>query len=91
MRVVALIELFVLTIANLVKIFMPVSDGIRSYSSPQTIRRRIEHPEQTGPFFAWHHFKKPAFSVYTLGGILNFLGFYTRTFSCPLPVSSSSD
>ncbi|KAF9783217.1 MFS general substrate transporter [Thelephora terrestris] len=59
MRVIALIELFMLTIANL------------------TLRRRIEARKQTGPFFAWHDFKKPAFNVFAIGGILNFLGLFT--------------
>lgn len=59
MRVIALIELFMLAIANL------------------TLRRRIEPPKQTGPFFAWHDFKKPAFTVFAFSGILNFLGLYT--------------
>lgn len=59
MRVIALIELFMLVIANL------------------TLRRRLQPPKNTGPFFAWHDFKKPAFNVFTIGGVLNFLGLYT--------------
>jgi len=59
MRTVALIELFMLTIANL------------------TLKRRIEPPAHTGPFFSWHDFKKPAFNMFILGGFLNFLGLYT--------------
>ncbi|KAF9643781.1 MFS general substrate transporter [Thelephora ganbajun] len=59
MRVIALIELFMLAIANLV------------------LRQRVGTPKQTGPFFSWHDFKKPAFNVFIFAGILNFLGLYT--------------
>lgn len=58
-RVVALVELFMLTIAI------------------ATLKRRIEPPTQAGPFFAWHDFKKPAFNVLILSGVLGFLGLYT--------------
>lgn len=61
MRVVALIELVMLTIVNL------------------TLKRRIQPPKNAGPFFAWHDFKKPAFNVFTIAGIINLLGFYTVT------------
>ena len=81
MRVIALIELFMLTIANLV--WISVSGSVDIYlpaSPPQTLRRRIEPPKQTGPFFAWHDFQRPAFNVYIFAGVLNFLGLYTRGF-----------
>ena len=77
MRVIALIELFMLAIANLVRIVVPGSADFYSPPPPQTLRRRLDPPKHTGPFFAWHDFRKPAFNVYILAGILNFLGLYT--------------
>lgn len=59
MRVIALIELFMLVIANL------------------TLRRRLEPPKKSASFSPWNDLKKPAFTVFTIGGVLNFLGLYT--------------
>ena len=91
MRVIALIELFMLTIANLVRVSARASVSICSKDYPQTLKRRFEPPKQTGPFFAWHDFKKPAFNVFTLGGVLNFLGLYTCTFFLPLSHHFTTD
>lgn len=52
----------------------------------QTLRRRVKAPEQVGPFFAWHDLKRPAFNVLVLGGILGFLGLFTRRFRFPILV-----
>ena len=83
MRVIALIELFMLAIANLVRVFASASADIYSPVFLQTLRRRLEPPKHTGPFFAWYDFKKPAFNVYTFGGVLSFLGLYTGEFRLP--------
>ena len=85
MRVIALIELFMLTIANLVRIAVPASANFTYRYPLQTLRRRLDPPKRTGPFFAWHDFRKPAFNVYIFAGILNFLGLYTRE----LPILSA--
>ena len=87
MRVIALILLFMLTIANLVWVFVSDSVDIYSSASLQALRRRLDPPKHTasGPFFAWYDFKKPAFNIYTFGGVLNFLGLYTGGFHLPLP------
>ena len=84
MRVIALIELFMLAIANLVRVFASASADIYSPVFLQTLRRRLEPPKHTGPFFAWYDFKKPAFNVYTFGGVLSFLGLYTGGFRLPI-------
>ena len=86
MRVIALILLFMLTIANLVWVFVSDSVDIYSSASLQALRRRLDPPKHTasGPFFAWYDFKKPAFNIYTFGGVLNFLGLYTGGFHLPL-------
>jgi len=42
--------------------------------SLQNLRRRIDPPKYTGPFFSWHDFEMPAFNVFILSGFLNFLG-----------------
>ena len=80
MRIIALIEFFVLAIANLVRVFVQPRSNF-SLGCLQTIRQRIEPRKETGPFFALHDFKKPAFVVYTIAGITSFLGLYTRWFS----------
>ena len=46
----------------------------------QTLRRRLDPPKNTGPFFAWHDFRKPAFNIFLIAGAVNFLGLYTRRF-----------
>lgn len=80
MRVVALVELFMLTIGIVVRTSVPASVDVHSWGRLQTLKRRIEPPTQARPFFAWHDFKKPAFNVLILSGILGFLGLYTRRF-----------
>lgn len=87
MRAIALIELFVLAIANLVRIFVPGSVDVCLPTSLQTLRRRLEPPKQTGPFFAWYDFKKPAFNVYVLAGVINFLGLFTCRFHHIFPAT----
>ena len=57
--------------------------------SLQTLRRRLDPPKHTGPFFAWHDFRNPAFNVYIFAGILNFLGLYTRRFHHLLPAGAA--
>ena len=85
MRIIALIEFVMLAIANLVRIFVSISADVYSPASLQTLRRRLDPPKHTGPFFAWYDFKKTAFSVYTSGGVLGFLGIYTGKLHLPTP------
>ena len=66
---------------------MSDSADVHSQASLQALRRRLEPPKHTGPFFAWYDFKKPAFNVYTFGGVLNFLGLYTGEFRLPIPMT----
>ena len=87
MRIIALIEFVMLAIANLVRIFVSVLAEVYSPTSLQTLRRRLDPPKHTGPFFAWYDFKKTAFSVYTSGGVLGFLGIYTGKFHLPTPAT----
>ena len=65
--------------------FVSVSAEVYSPASLQTLRRRLDPPKHTGPFFAWYDFKKTAFSVYTSGGVLGFLGIYTGKLHLPTP------
>ena len=83
MRVIALIELFMLAIANLVRILCQAQPTLSYHRCLQTLRRRLDPPRNTGPFFSWHDFQKPAFSVYVLGCVLIFLGYFTRRFHDP--------
>ena len=48
--------------------------------SLQTLKRRIDPPKTTEPFFVWHDFRMPAFNVFIVAGAINFLGLYTRRF-----------
>ena len=80
MRVVALIVFVMLVVANLVKILVLSSFVSMSELPFQTLRRRLDPPKSTGPFFAWHDFRKPAFTVLFVAGGVTLLGLYTRRF-----------
>ena len=80
MRALALIIFVMLAVANLVTIFVLSSVVSMSDLSFQTLRRRLDPPKSTGPFFAWHDFRKPAFTVLIIAGTVTLLGLYTRRF-----------
>ena len=41
------------------------------------MKRRLPVPADLGFFFALHDLKKPGFVLYTIAGIITFLGLYT--------------
>ena len=88
MRVLALIVFVMLAVANLVTIFALSSVVSMSELPFQTLRRRLDPPESTGPFFAWHDLRKPAFTVLLVAGAVAFLGLYSRRF-CPFHVTTA--
>ena len=69
---------------ELSKDFVSNSADVYSQASLQALRRRLDPPKHTGPFFTWYDFKKPAFNVYTFGGVLNFLGIFTGESHLPI-------
>ena len=66
-----------------------ISVDIDLTALPQTLRRRLDPPRKTDSFFSWHYFQKSAFNVYLFGGVLGFLGLFTRKVHCLFPVTIS--
>jgi len=79
MRIIALIILFVLVVANLVcnsRHMCPPT----AINRKQTMRRRLPPVTVSGGLFNLQQFKSPAYSVYTASGFVAFLGLYTGQF-----------
>lgn len=75
MRIIGFILLFVLTIANLVRVDLNVTCVTDMHS--QLLRRRLPPTNAPGGLLNFRAFKSAAFTIYCISAFVIFLGLYT--------------